>query len=210
MESIALATGGLWSVVAFFVTCFLFAVTMTVTPGPNNVMLLTSSLNFGPRRTLPHALGIIVGVPFMLLSIGLGLGQIFLSYPLLHQIIKVVGALYLLYLAWKMAIAPARNPTSHAASPMTFIQAALFQWVNPKAWVMVIGAVSTFTSVGEAVFVELGILMIAFLLAAMISTSTWICCGAVLNRLLNNSQQRRWFNGLMALVLVATVLSILN
>ncbi|MEO0442511.1 MAG: LysE family translocator [Pseudomonadota bacterium] len=198
------------SLLAFFAAGLLFAVSMTVTPGPNNLMLLLSSIRFGPRRTVPHALGIIIGVPFMLLSIGFGLGQIFLLYPALHLMIKIIGAAYLLYLAWKMAFAPIQSSNSRAPSPMTFMQSALFQWVNPKAWVMVIGAVGTFTSLGDAIFIEIAVLAIAFMLAAVVSTSVWICFGEVLGRLLNNPQQRRWFNGLMGLLLVATVLPMLS
>ncbi len=195
---------------AFFIAVFLFAITMTATPGPNNIMLLTSSLNYGIKRTIPHGLGIICGVPLMVCAIGMGLGQVFESYPVIHKVIKVLGISYLLYLAWKIAMTDVKPDTTKSTRPLTFIQAALFQWVNPKSWVMSVGAISAFTTIGSDLSSEIIIIALSFLVAALTSTSTWVFCGYLLNRLLTNVFHRKVFNILMGLLLVAAVLPIVS
>ena len=134
-----------------FVALCLFAVTTSVTPGPNNIMLLASGVNFGLRRTLPHTLGISSGFCVLLLSVGLGLGFLFTAFPPLQVALKIFGSLYILYLALKIAASRSLSkqdaPTgSQPSKPMTFIEAALFQWVNPKAWVMAISSMSLYTA----------------------------------------------------------------
>jgi threonine/homoserine/homoserine lactone efflux protein len=193
-----------------FLASFLFAVSMTATPGPNNIMLLTSSLNFGARQTIPHGLGIICGVPLMVSATGLGLGQLFVIFPVLHQVIKVLGISYLLYLSWKIVMSNTQLKPRNVAKPLSFIQAVLFQWVNPKAWVMAIGAVSAFTTVGTKVPTEIAVISFAFLLAAITSTTIWVFCGVLLTQLLTNPRQRKIFNIVMGLLLVATVLPMLS
>ena len=196
--------------VTFFAVVFLFAVTMTATPGPNNIMLLTSSLNYGVKKTIPHGMGIICGVPVMVGAIGLGLGQVFESYPVIHKVIKVLGISYLLYLAWKIAMTDASTNAIKSTKPLTFMQAALFQWVNPKTWVMSVGAISAFTTIGSNVSLQIVIIALSFLAAATTSTSIWVCCGYLLNRILNNNFQRKVFNIVMGLLLVASVLPIIS
>ena len=189
----------------------LFAIISTATPGPNNIMLLASGLNFGARRSLPHALGIIIGVPIMVLAVGLGLGQVFVNYPAIHQIIKALGIAYLLYLAWRIATTDSKvsDKPSHSR-PLTFIQAALFQWVNPKAWVMAIGAISAFTTIGAYTTDKIIIIALSFLGAATISTNLWIYGGVFLKPIVNSAHRRRWFNGVMGMLLFVSILPMLG
>jgi threonine/homoserine/homoserine lactone efflux protein len=114
----------------------LFGVIAAVTPGPNNVMLTTTGLNFGIRRGIPHLLGICIGFPVMLALIGLGFGTLFQLYPILHEVIKIIGIIYLLYLAWKIASARGGVGEVSQSKPINFWQSAAFQWINPKAWIM--------------------------------------------------------------------------
>jgi len=190
---------------------FLFALVMVVTPGPNNIMLMASGLNYGARRTVPHAFGIILGVPLMTLAVGFGLGQLFTAAPFLHQIIKVAGILYLLYLAWKVAVAKAPDPDDYArdvSQPLTFIQALLFQWVNPKAWVMVVGAISAYTS--NNISVEILLIALCFFCAAFFSTSLWTFCGSLLSRVLRAARHRVLFNRAMGVLLVLSILPMID
>ena len=129
---------------SFYLPLILFCVSSTVTPGPNNLMLLISSIKFGIRRTFFHYLGICLGFPFMVLVVGLGLESIFASHPKLHLVIKVIGAVYMIWLALKI-ISSSSYSDEKNSKPLNFKQAALFQWVNPKAWVMAIGVISTYT-----------------------------------------------------------------
>ena len=123
----------------------LFALVSSITPGPNNVMLATSGLNFGFRRTIPHLLGVSIGFTLMVFLVGVGLGSVFQQVPALYTVLKYAGAAYLLYLAWKIANAGEMKDGVSRARPMTFLQAAAFQWVNPKAWVMAVGIIATYT-----------------------------------------------------------------
>ena len=119
----------------------LFAFVSSITPGPNNVMLTASGATFGYRRTLPHMLGISAGVAVMLLMVGAGLGTVFETMPVLYSILKYVGAGYLLYLAWRIASANGMDGAAARSKPFTFLEAAAFQWVNPKAWIMSVGMI---------------------------------------------------------------------
>jgi threonine/homoserine/homoserine lactone efflux protein len=119
----------------------LFAFVSSITPGPNNTMLLSSGVNFGFNRTIPHMLGISCGFALMVLAVGFGLGAVFKAYPILYTVLRYAGAAYLLYLAYKIATSgPAEDGDQSNTRPMSYLSAAAFQWVNPKAWVMAIGA----------------------------------------------------------------------
>ncbi|WP_342634183.1 LysE family translocator [Lichenibacterium ramalinae] len=132
----------LWALVIF---CFV----SSITPGPNNLMLMTSGVNFGVRRTLPHMFGIALGFTLMVVLVGLGLAGIFARFPVLLVAMKWVGAAYMVYLAVKLATAAPLKPTGASGDPMTFLQAAAFQWVNPKAWIMALTGVATYTDPGD-------------------------------------------------------------
>lgn len=168
-------------------------------------MMMTSGLNFGVRASLPHLMGICFGVPTMFLAVGFGLGFVFERFPLLHGIIKVVGILYLLYLAWLIAnAAPAQVQEGHA-KPLTFMQAALFQWVNPKAWVMGTSAIAAYTTVGADVNAQIVWIALVFFGVAIPSAGGWMVFGAGLQKLLAKPLYIKVFNVVMASLLVASV-----
>ena len=184
----------------------LFAFVASITPGPNNMMLLASGVNYGFRRTIPHMLGIGFGFTFMLLMIGLGLGRLFERFPWTYSILKFTSAAYMLWLAWQIATAgpvtaAAANPN---ARPMTFIEAAAFQWVNPKAWTMCLTAVSAYT-VPSQYLTSMLILTIVFAAVNLPSVSVWTVFGVSLRGLLTDPKRVRAFNILMALLLVASL-----
>lgn len=186
-----------------------FALTMSMTPGPNNFMVAASGATFGFRRTLPHMLGITCGAPVMLVAVGLGLGELFRHEPRLHEVLRYVGAAFLLYLAWRIARSapkPAAKGDAAVTRPIGFFTAAAFQWVNPKAWSICIGAVSAYTTVGGAVRFEVLVLGITFALACLPSVAIWTGFGVGIGRLLaGDARKLRLFNGTMALLLALSV-----
>jgi len=185
-----------------------FAFTTTATPGPNNVMIMTSGLNFGIRRSLPHFLGICIGFPFMVLLVGAGLGGLFDTFPFLHQFIQVAGILYLLYLAWLIANAESSSVTKPASKPLTFMQASLFQWVNPKAWMMATGAVAAFSHTESSIWLQVFVIALSFFVVAFPAVGIWLFFGVKLRVLLSTPQNRKRFNWLMALLLVLSILPV--
>ncbi|PKG40222.1 LysE family translocator [Psychromonas sp. Urea-02u-13] len=192
----------------------LFAFVMSVTPGPNNIMLLASGAQFGYQKTLPHIFGIILGIAALLASVLLGLGLMFERYPQLYDVLKVVGSLYLFWLAWKIASAStddnALASKAQNSRPMTVIGAALFQFVNPKAWAMVIGSISSFTLAGDR-YIESGLwIMLCFALMGFVAISLWAYLGVAIKRLLTTPKRRKSFNYTMGAMTVATLFFILN
>ena len=183
----------------------LFCLVTLFTPGPNNLMLMTSGLNFGVRRGMPHLLGVVFGFTLMVLIVGFGLGAIFEAWPLLYTVLKYAGAAYLLYLAWQIAVSPAPGHSGSAAGrPISFFQAVAFQWVNPKSWVMAVSSVSTYAAVAQF---PLNIIIIAALFGmfGFASSGTWLGFGAGLQRVLKDPRAVRVFNVVMALLLVASL-----
>lgn len=187
-------------------TIALFAFSSGITPGPNNIMLMSSGVNFGVKRSLPHLIGICIGFPTMVLGIGLGLSAIFQAYPVLHSIIKYVGICYLLYLAWLIASSSAKMNGKNTAKPLSFWQAAAFQWVNPKAWIMGIGAIATFTTMAQPLTPQVITIALVFFFVALPSAFVWLGFGVALKRLLKNQRQQKIFNVTMALLLVLSIL----
>lgn len=186
-----------------------FAFVTSVTPGPNNVMLTASGANFGLLRTVPHILGITVGVVVMIYAVGLGAAQLLQPYPPLHQGMKIVSAAYLLWLAWAIARAGQPGKSAHRpARPMTVLQAALFQWVNPKAWIMIAGALPAFTTVGGDLVPELSLIAFAYVVTCPPSCTLWCGFGIAIARLLGTARAWAWFNGIMAALLAASVATI--
>lgn len=188
-----------------------FAFVTSVTPGPNNVMLTAAGANFGFVRTLPHILGITIGVVVMIFGVGIGAAQLLQRYPLLHEAMKIVGAAYLLWLAWAIARAgrPKDGAADRPARPMTLLQAALFQWINPKAWIMVAGALPAFTTVGGDLMRELSLIAFAYVVVCPPSCALWCGFGMAIGRLLSTARAWAWFNGAMATLLAASVATIL-
>lgn len=188
----------------------LFAAAMTGTPGPNNVMLTASGANFGILRTLPHLLGVSVGVASLIATVAAGLGMLFEAFPVLQQGLRLLACAYLLYLAWRIGSAPpparvAPAPGEAAARPLRFHEALLFQYVNPKAWAMAITAVGSFTAAGEGYWLSAAAIIAVFMLVGFPLTSCWAAFGVLLGRLLDSPASWRWFNRVMG-VLTATCL----
>ena len=181
-----------------------FSFVSSVTPGPNNIMLLASGVNFGFRRTIPHMFGIAFGFGILLLATGFGLQQVFEEFPQLQLIIKVLGGAYLVYLAWKIANSGPVEAAEGAGKPMTFMAAALFQWVNPKAWVMAITAMTVYT--GQPDFISsVFIVCAAFVVVNFPSVSIWCGFGVALREFLSDSKKLKIFNISMALMLIASL-----
>jgi threonine/homoserine/homoserine lactone efflux protein len=189
----------------FNTALILFAISTTGTPGPNNIMILTSGLNFGVRRSIPHWLGIISGVPIMLTALGLGLDQLFKQLPVLFTVLKVLGCLYLLYLAWKIAFANTTTELKGRSKPMTFIQGALFQWVNPKAWVMCLSAISLFADIERAMLEQVLLMGLTFFIVGGCTVGCWMVAGSKIRGLLAQPKRQRVFNISMATLLVASL-----
>ncbi|WP_160286443.1 LysE family translocator [Pseudomonas knackmussii] len=185
-----------------------FAFVTSITPGPNNMMLLASGVNFGVRRTLPHMLGISIGFLVLVVAVGLGLDQLFRALPVTYQILRYLGGAYLLYLAWCIARAGAPKTEGQRSKPFSFLQATAFQWVNPKAWIMAIGAITTYTP--EQNFIG-NVLLIAVLFAVvnLPSVGAWAVLGSLLRQWLEQPARRRLFNLGMALLLVASLYPLL-
>lgn len=182
-----------------------YAFVTSVTPGPNNVMLLASGVNFGFRRTVPHMLGISVGFASLLLGVGLGLGALLSAVPALHLALKIAGAAYLLYLAWRIAMSRSMSKAGETAGqPMTLLQAAAFQWVNVKAWVMAITAMAIYTNPDQP-FLFVLIITAIFTAVNLPSVSCWAGFGMALRGFLSDPMRLKWFNTAMGLLLAATL-----
>ena len=183
----------------------LFAAAVTLTPGPNVVLVTASAANFGFRRTVPQMLGITFGFGTMVLATGLGLAGVVHAEPRLHAALKYAGAAYLLYLAWRITRADAAS-TSARARPIGFVEATLFTWMNPKAWVSALGAAAAFTTVGGDLMWESAVIAAVLAAFCLISAALWAGFGMVIGRYLAHPRARRAFNwsmaGLLALSLI--------
>jgi threonine/homoserine/homoserine lactone efflux protein len=186
-----------------------FVVAGTVTPGPNNLMVLASGANWGLRRTMPHILGISLGFPAMVIAVGVGLDALLNAYPGIHVVLKWAAFVYLLWLAWK--IANTTRPKAESAvqggdaRPMSPLEAAVFQWVNPKAWAMVIGGMALFTTPEGSPLFEVGVMALLFGLVCLPNCVTWCVFGTAIARYLANDRHRLIFNIAMAALLVLSV-----
>jgi threonine/homoserine/homoserine lactone efflux protein len=182
-----------------------FAFVSSVTPGPNNLMLMASGTNFGFVRTLPHMLGVSIGFTAMIVLVGLGLAQLFAAYPVAHDVLRAVSVAYLLWLAWKLAnAAPPSAEGPMRAKPMTFVQAALFQWVNPKAWTMALTAVTAYLPANDALM-SLIIVALVFGAINLPTVGSWTLMGVQLRRFLSDPLKLRVFNTIAALALVGSL-----
>lgn len=184
-----------------------FAFVSSITPGPNNLMLMASGANFGFRRTVPHMLGIGLGFTLMVILVGAGLVQVFETYPISYSIMKIGSVLYLVYLAWKIATAAPIKKGESAGTPMTFLQAAGFQWVNPKAWAMALTAVTVYTP--DTSLWAIFIVALVFGTINLPSVSSWTLLGQQMAKVLTNPTRLRIFNWTMATLLIASVYPVL-
>ena len=190
---------------SLLIAFIMFATVMFFTPGPNNIMLLSSGLTYGFRRTLPHVVGITIGFAFMVGAVGLGLGTIFITYPVLQTILKYAGVAYLIYLAVHIAMSgPATPDQDDARGPMTFWGAAMFQWINVKGWVMVIGTITAYAGIASFpwnIVIQVGL----SLLLGTLSCAAWAAFGSALRPILTSARAVRAFNIVMALLLLASL-----
>ena len=179
-----------------------FAFVTSVTPGPNNLMLMASGANFGIWRTIPHFLGVVLGFVLMVILVGTGLVRVFEAYPVSHDILRVCSIVYLSYLAWKIAMAKSPS-TQTTGKPISSIQAALFQWVNPKAWAMALTVVTVYAPSHSLAAV--GLIALVCGVVNMPSVFIWVLLGSKIQRFLNSALRLRVFNTGMALLLLATL-----
>ncbi|MEJ5019779.1 LysE family translocator [Ochrobactrum vermis] len=192
--------------VEIFLALLVFAFVSSVTPGPNNLMLLASGVNFGFRRTVPHMLGIGVGFFVLLLAVGFGLGALIETVPSFYVALKFAGGAYMLYLAWKIAMSRSIGEAKHGdkSEPMTFLQAAAFQWVNPKAWVMGITGIATYAN-HDNYYVAVLLVSVAFAIVNLPSVSVWAGFGTLLRNWLSDPFRLKCFNFIMALLLILSL-----
>ncbi|CAN7367177.1 LysE family translocator [Rhizobium sp. LjRoot258] len=187
-----------------FLALVLFAFTTSITPGPNNMMLFASGVNFGFRRTVPHMLGIGAGFFSLLIGVGFGLGALLHTVPALYTTLKFAGGAYLAWIAWKIATSRTLGEGKSGAEPMSFLSAAAFQWVNPKAWVMAVTAMATYT-IPDIYLASVLIVGFAFALVNVPSVSTWAGFGSALRDWLSDPVRLKWFNITMAVLLVLSL-----
>ena len=187
-----------------FLALLVFAFVTSITPGPNNLMLLASGVNCGLRRTLPHMLGIGIGFVVLVIAVGFGLGRVFEAFPATYTILRLVGVAYLLWLAWTLARSGPIGEGARRGRPMTFIEAAAFQWVNPKAWVMAVSAIAAYTLPDDFTASLLAVALV-FGAVNLPHVSSWALFGVALRGLLTNPRSVRVFNITMALLLVASL-----
>ena len=187
------------------ISFIIYSFVTSVTPGPNNIMLAASGVNFGFRRSIPHILGIGIGFGFMVSVVGLGIGSLISSNIVLYESLKIIGITYLLYLAYKIYHSSSVDTTSGKSKPLTFLQAAMFQWVNPKAWIMAMGAVTTYLSSQSELYwyVIIGVIYGAI---GIPSTGVWALIGEKLQKYINEPKKLKTFNMVMALLLVLSVI----
>ena len=185
-----------------------FAFASSVSPGPNNLMLMSSGANFGFRKTLPHLMGVGFGFVLMLVLVGIGIMQVFDLYPASYLILKWCSVIYLIYLSYKVATAAQpKNKNSNNAQPFSFIQAVLFQWVNPKGWTMALTAIGIYAPERDINSVML--VGIVFGLVMLPSVSVWVVMGQKIHKLLSSIKRLRIFNGVMATLLIASLYPVL-
>jgi threonine/homoserine/homoserine lactone efflux protein len=182
----------------------LFAAVMFFTPGPNNIMVMSSGLTYGFRRTLPHITGVVIGFAFMVGAVGLGFGTIFIAFPVLQTVLKYAGAAYLVYLAGVIAMSGPPKPGETGRGPMTFWQAAMFQWVNVKGWVAIIGTITAYAAIAGFPF-NIVIQVLTFLAMGTASITIWTLFGSALRPFLTSPRSVRAFNLAMAALLLASL-----
>jgi len=186
-----------------------FAFITSATPGPNNIMLTASGANFGFSRTLPHIAGIVIGVALMNLGAGLGLGTLFTQAPVLQEILRVLGSAYLLWLAYKLLNFSVMGDSSEGSGkPFTLLQATAFQYVNPKAWIMVISANASFSLADGDYWVSVAMITLAFVLIGTPSIMMWAGFGQYIKKYLNSPKNLRVFNVCMTLLTVYCIVFI--
>ena len=184
----------------------MFSIATSLTPGPNNIMLLSSGLTYGYKRTIPHILGVVIGFPLMTIFVGIGLGEFFKLYPIAFTVLKVLGILYLLWLAWKIANStPTFKENDADSQPLKFIPIVLFQWINPKNWIKIITAMSVYVTSVEHATMQIMIITLIFFITVIISANSWAMGGVILKKLIKSDVGIKRFNVIMAIILVLSI-----
>lgn len=191
-----------------FFSMLTFAFVAAITPGPNNIMLAASGANFGFKRTIPHIAGVVVGFFFLLLLVGLGLGQLFEAFPMIRQIFRIAALGFIFYLAWRIANSGSSEDDEKKARPIRFWEAATFQLINPKAVVMSITVIATFISPDHDFSYQFILLVISFTVLTLISVVAWAGFGLVIGQIISTPKSQRIFNIVMALLLIVSVLPV--
>mgnify|MGYP005988612231 CR=1 FL=1 len=183
----------------------MFSIATSLTPA-NNIMLLSSGLTYGYKRTIPHVLGVVIGFPLMTVFVGLGLGAFFKLYPIAFTVLKVLGILYLLWLAWKIANSkPTFKENDENSQPLKFIPIVLFQWINPKNWIKIITAMSVYVTSVEYATMQIMIITLIFFITVIISANSWALGGVILKKLIKSDVGIKRFNIIMAILLVLSI-----
>lgn len=196
-----------------YAALILFILSTSITPGPNNLMIMASGVNFGVRKSLPHLIGIDLGFPLLVVAVGMGISQLFTLVPSLMLWLKVVGVVYLSYLAVRIATTPVNNQqeleSTQVVKPLTFLQAALFQWVNPKAWIMAVGAVATYTVNTADYPSQVFVIAALFFVFGTPCTVVWLGFGKALKRFLSRPSYQKLFNICMAVLLIGSLFPVI-
>lgn len=187
----------------------LFSVISSITPGPNNIMVLSSGVNFGLRRSMPHILGISLGFFVLCMACGMGLGSLLLQFPHIHSGLKILAVLYLLYLAYKIATSRSLSQASTSSQPFTLLQATMFQWVNPKGWMMAVTAMIMYTLPAQPFYSTLWVSLI-FGILCFPCILVWCLFGTLLRQFLSDPKRLRYFNMCMGLLLVLCLYPIIK
>ena len=191
-----------------YLAIIVFVISTCVTPGPNNALIMASGLNYGMRQSMRHYFGICLGFPAMIVAVGLGIAELFERLPVLHVILKVAGAIYLSYLAWRIASTPIPEFNEAKGKPFSFLQAAAFQWVNPKAWVLAVGATVTYTVISDSYVFQVLTIALLFMIFGAPCTMLWLWFGASLKTILQKPFYVRIFNISMATLLMGSLIPV--
>lgn len=193
----------------FWIPLSIFAMVATFTPGPNNLMLAASGMNYGFRRSVPHMLGVSLGFPLMLFCIVLGAGALLAGSPVLQHLMRALSAVFILYFAWKIGTAETDLDVESAGRPFTLWQAAVFQWVNPKGWAIAIAVAGLYAPGGFRDWDRALYMAALFFVITVACTSTWTSVGTMIRSVLQSPKIRRWINRSMAVILVLTMVPVL-
>lgn len=189
---------------ALFAGFLVFALVASITPGPNNLMLMASGATFGLKRTVPHLAGVALGFGAMTLAVGLGLAQVLKASPLVFAVLRWGAAAYILYIAYRMVTAKGPGVAVTGEKPMSFLGAVAFQWINPKAWVMALGMVGTYAERGRFL-TDVAIIALAAMIITVPCTLAWTGFGSGIRRWFRKPIHLKAFNWTMAALLVASL-----
>jgi threonine/homoserine/homoserine lactone efflux protein len=193
-----------------YASLMLFVISTCGSPGPNNLMVMSSGASYGFRRSLPHVVGINVGFPLMVVAVGLGMEEVLHTSPFVYDLLRPMAVAYLLYLAYRIGTTRVDAGDVQHGKPFSALQAALFQWVNPKAWVMIVGAVVTYATASASYVPQILAIALVFLVLGTPCTTAWLWMGTSLRNIFRRPTQLRAFNVSMALLLAASVAPIVG